>query len=204
MKLEKREFGIYSVGVLIGVVVTLLGNQMYANRRSERHHTETRHVAELAPHELASRHYSARMTPATMTLRVVEARGFATEAAEGGVPGATAFTRYRREPCEISVPEGWLIEADPQRGRARFAVRENSDSLAHEILHCLRGAWHPPWPEIITSQATELSNANSFPADDYPRVCAGPSPCTICRIVPARENGDREGSSVRCDTDLRR
>lgn len=59
-----------------------------------------------------------------------------------------ALSIIRRNPCEIMIPEGWTIEYDSSTGRARWTDRGQEDVLAHEILHCLRGAWHDDWGKI--------------------------------------------------------
>lgn len=51
-------------------------------------------------------------------------------------------TLLNRTPCQIIVPEGWYIDAEPARGRAWFAEPDNASTLAHELLHCIAGNWH--------------------------------------------------------------
>lgn len=66
---------------------------------------------------------------------------------------AAAFTRIDQVPCTIYIPEGWRILARSRSGIAIWGDEEDADTLAHEILHCMRGAWHPSWPQIWAEQA---------------------------------------------------
>lgn len=44
-------------------------------------------------------------------------------------------------PCTVVLPAGWTIVASPMWAKAQFDP-DDSAVLAHEILHCIRGAWH--------------------------------------------------------------
>lgn len=46
-------------------------------------------------------------------------------------------------PCRIVVPAGWRLRAYPKLGRAEWADLRNAETLAHELIHCIRGRWHP-------------------------------------------------------------
>lgn len=52
-----------------------------------------------------------------------------------------AFTNANVSPCEITLRAGMEIEAWPERRRAQFVDREDGDTIAHELLHCIRD-WH--------------------------------------------------------------
>ena len=45
--------------------------------------------------------------------------------------------------CEVWLPAQRLIAAVPGRLTARFVDPRMSIDLAHEVLHCSIGAWHP-------------------------------------------------------------
>jgi hypothetical protein len=63
------------------------------------------------------------------------------------------FARVWRDPCEIILPAGdHAIWAHPKSGQARFDGEQLAKTLAHEILHCLKGTWHPDWTEIFGSR----------------------------------------------------
>jgi hypothetical protein len=55
-----------------------------------------------------------------------------------------AFTESNIDPCEIVLPAGVEIEATLSTGRAWWTNDQYSDTIPHEILHCLKGSWHPP------------------------------------------------------------
>lgn len=59
------------------------------------------------------------------------------------------YSDIDRHPCEIYIPAGWEFAFVPAAGVAIWADPHNSDVLAHEILHCIRGKWHPDWETIV-------------------------------------------------------
>lgn len=84
-----------------------------------------------------------RLAPMDMRLSIVPRAEF--DRLVG--PGTIAFTYVRQRPCRIVVPDDWMIDYRPSAGTAiwddsglsNFAA----DILAHEILHCQIGKWHP-------------------------------------------------------------
>jgi hypothetical protein len=59
------------------------------------------------------------------------------------------FAKIWRDPCEIYLPaDTHDIISVPDRGQAHFDSLTFASTLAHEILHCLKGRWHPDWNEI--------------------------------------------------------
>ncbi len=47
-------------------------------------------------------------------------------------------------PCRVTVPaDGFEILARPRDGDAQWFDQSMATILAHEVLHCLRGFWHP-------------------------------------------------------------
>lgn len=93
------------------------------------------------------------LTPKTITIRILSRDQFDKEAGDPSYgPGHTlAFTRWMREPCEITIPEGWKIFALPAEGQATFDSERNANTIAHEMLHCERGPWHPNWNTIYSN-----------------------------------------------------
>jgi len=67
------------------------------------------------------------------------------------VPSKTAFkdfiawsTIYQQDrPCEVYLPAGYKLNAQPSDpASGQFSDSENSDTVAHEFLHCNVGNWH--------------------------------------------------------------
>lgn len=56
---------------------------------------------------------------------------------------AAAYSHPFTAPCEIIMPEGWWIKVNFSDYQATWLIKDNGDTLAHEILHCLKGRWHP-------------------------------------------------------------
>ena len=83
------------------------------------------------------------------------------------------WARIGSDPCEVYLrASDFQVVAVPSEGVAQFrpgSATENGN-LAHELLHCLRGYWHPGWDEIGRERVSRL----------WPRP----------RVVPARR--DRE------------
>ena len=80
--------------------------------------------------------------PMSIDLEFVSAADFAKMR---GSPDVLAFSLPYASPCQIVFPAGsiiWAYPADPYDGDAGWAD-QTGDRLAHEILHCIRGAWHP-------------------------------------------------------------
>lgn len=107
---------------------------------------------------------TVKMTPGEILLRIVPKREFeaAPENAlvKGVASGLAGWTSWQRNPCLITIPEGWEIDSLPDRGYADWRSYDNSNTLAHEILHCLRGAWHPPWQDILVYRLTAANGGN--------------------------------------------
>lgn len=61
-------------------------------------------------------------------------------------PHAYAYAYPTTRPCRIVIPTGMQIDAAPSQAEAQWTNRSDGDVLAHEILHCLRGKWHPKAP----------------------------------------------------------
>jgi hypothetical protein len=55
-----------------------------------------------------------------------------------------AFTYLNSKPCRIVMPAGAMLYGMmPEWPHARFAETSYADVLAHELLHCIDGDWHP-------------------------------------------------------------
>lgn len=102
----------------------------------------------LSAMELAGPMLIQETWPIAISLRIVDRATFDAQTDDERV---VAFTRFK-SPCEIIMPAGWPIAAWPRIGLARWVNRDDGDTLAHEILHCLRGTWHPPWPPPTPEQ----------------------------------------------------
>jgi hypothetical protein len=76
-----------------------------------------------------------------------------------GVAGYTRFAWLGHPECEITIPSDWVIEAWASRGYARFVDDANSSTLAHELLHCISGSWHPSWDAIEAAN----KNVSNYP-----------------------------------------
>lgn len=52
-------------------------------------------------------------------------------------------------PCRVFLPsqDADVVYA-PGTGAAHWEDPHFGRTVAHELLHCARGAWHPPWSEI--------------------------------------------------------
>lgn len=91
-----------------------------------------------------------KLQPRTMMLSFIPRGRFDIEAPKFPNGSAAAFARVHKQPCEIVIPaDDAEIVYWPGRGGAMW---ENSwdmgTMIAHEILHCYTGYWHPS-PEIM-------------------------------------------------------
>jgi hypothetical protein len=90
----------------------------------------------------------------TVVLHFVPGRELA---AQCGDPSASACSKHwlphvlgpwanlsePQAPCEIWLPKGALIAGVPAMLSAKFVDPRVANDLAHEILHCSVGGWHP-------------------------------------------------------------
>lgn len=65
-----------------------------------------------------------------------------------------AYTEFynRGGPCTIHMPPV-RIEYAASIGLAQFKSYYDKEMVAHELLHCQLGAWHPGWDEIKLKDA---------------------------------------------------
>lgn len=92
---------------------------------------------EFSESEKAAAYLSQETSPVVMTLRILPRDEYRARH-----PGTDAIAYTHRAPCQIEIPAGWKILAQPKTGTAVWARSYDGDVLAHEILHCLRGGWH--------------------------------------------------------------
>lgn len=83
------------------------------------------------------------LRPMTITLRIVSQRMFEAKRPTEKTLAFT-ITNIPGSRCEITIPVTMgEIVVYPAERVARWVGREAGDVLAHEILHCMRGGWHP-------------------------------------------------------------
>jgi len=94
----------------------------------------------------------AKAYPIDIQLRIIDASAFRKEAdrrfisiIEGGGGHILAYSTPYHDPCVITMPDDFSIRFLPDKGYAIFKDPLDSDTLAHEILHCLYGDWHKSW-----------------------------------------------------------
>lgn len=106
-------------------------------------------IRELTSQERAAFLIHQETVPLTAILRIVPKAEF--HATRSNLVKADASFYYDGHiPCTITIPDKWVIRANPSRGMAWFEDQGNDDFddvLAHELLHCIRGAWHPDPPK---------------------------------------------------------
>lgn len=84
------------------------------------------------------------------------------EYARTASPDSLAFTDWPLDrwhgPCRITVLDDWQIAAIPSMGHAEFVETppgmKKANIMAHELLHCIRAAWHPSWSQIFAPHLT--------------------------------------------------
>lgn len=83
-----------------------------------------------------------RLVPMEIRLRIVPAEVFYSHMDSH----VGAYTRDWESPCEIVVPDSYSINYFPAQAIADWAphrMQWRGDLFLHEILHCIRGGWHP-------------------------------------------------------------
>jgi hypothetical protein len=69
--------------------------------------------------------------------------------------GTIGYAEYYRSPCLIGLRSNdWSIRGRPSTGQMEFHSddAEMSSTFGHEMLHCIRGLWHPNWGDIQKTQ----------------------------------------------------
>lgn len=132
-------------GILLGIQIGLIGSTFIGPRD---------HPFEQIPMPRqmvdAGSTLQTKTEPGDITLRILSKKDFAAAIAD---PEAIAFQNFDGRHCVITVPEGWQIDFVPHDAMAWWDNRDNGDSLAHEILHCMVSGWHDQFTE---RRGTEL------------------------------------------------
>ena len=102
---------------------------------------------ELTPAERAADMLNTSVPPMSIRLTFEPQAQFYS----GRPPGDEAYTQIGQIPCEIVAPAGWGIHATPRFGYANWDDPDDGMILAHEILNCIRGYWHPAWGKICAT-----------------------------------------------------
>ncbi len=95
---------------------------------------------ELTPDELKEDFVYTRLERMDIELRIASPEDFALGAKSKLLVRAFAYDKLR--PCRVVIPVGWEVWALPSQGRAGWVNEHDGDTVAHELLHCLRGNWH--------------------------------------------------------------
>lgn len=98
-----------------------------------------------------SEHASATMPTTDVVLHFLDAEKWRETKVAKNVDGFTV----NGSPCQVYLPaKDFGIQAEPRWGLAHW-TDGTDNTLPHEILHCLRGVWHRPWPEILADSTKE-------------------------------------------------
>jgi hypothetical protein len=88
------------------------------------------------------------LTKKSMTLTFLPRSEFDVELPPTSASFSTlGFARISHDPCELVIAlDDIKIISDPRTGEARWESFDVGNNIAHEILHCYTGAWHPSYP----------------------------------------------------------
>lgn len=116
---------------------------------------------ELSEAERAAWQLIVPMPQVSMTISFVSDREF------GEKPDTAGYTMLGSRPCEFRFRASeWSIVSEPETGYAIFRHPPvDGDPIAHEVLHCLRGNWHPDWREIHAARPPFLRFIYSIGAE---------------------------------------
>jgi hypothetical protein len=84
-------------------------------------------------------HFTRATYPMTIKLVLEPAKQIQQES----TPNTVAYAMPHRNPCVIVLPSDHKIEAWPAASAALFVDPQDNETFAHELLHCMVGAWHP-------------------------------------------------------------
>jgi hypothetical protein len=82
----------------------------------------------------------------SMIIRTVDPEEFSKKYGDD-IAGVSYFGTGTGNICIIEIPSDFTIVASPIRGFANFVKKEIPIDIAHEMLHCIRGNWHPKWKD---------------------------------------------------------
>lgn len=85
--------------------------------------------------------------PGSFLVRILPAKEYETKH-----PGTAGIAFFKLSPCTIEIPDSWPIDFIPYENDAWFHDRQNSDTLAHEILHCIIPDWHDGFTARLLQQ----------------------------------------------------
>jgi hypothetical protein len=115
--------------------------------------------------------------PKNILLRFVSTKDFE---AQRPTPDTVAFAEPYNEPCEIVLPVGARIDSTPATGEAHWGYDSDSFSeiaqtIAHEILHCYTGSWHPgphllAWTSLVSTTRWYMKFRHDHPNLGLPRI----------------------------------
>lgn len=87
--------------------------------------------------------HNQRLTPMEIRLVIRSAENFKADARAIAKGNIEAYALPYDSPCSIFIPDDWVIQFNAAHARSgNFTRADNSNTLAHEILHCIRGQWH--------------------------------------------------------------
>jgi hypothetical protein len=115
----------------------LVAGAVIASAVSDFGGAQSRTVHEFAD-QTSAQIYTATTVPVDIELRIMDHVEY-----EAAHPGTLAVSYPHRSTCRIVIPAGWSITFRPASKAAVWDNSYNGAILAHEILHCLRGSWHP-------------------------------------------------------------
>jgi len=112
-------------------------------------YTGPREVApiEISEAERTAPYIQQPTVPMNVDLRILSPGQFDTEKIS---PNTTAWTNTFSDGshrCQITLRAGAMIDANPSTRLAFWHDRSDGDEIAHELLHCIRGSWHPLWDD---------------------------------------------------------
>jgi hypothetical protein len=104
------------------------------------------------PHPLNKRQLSEQpfyqpIGPMTILLRIQPRDQFYKQNGSA-INGYTHYAEKGHPLCEITIPDGFIVRGVAELGFASFTDFQLAKTIAHEILHCEAGIWHPTWDEI--------------------------------------------------------
>jgi hypothetical protein len=95
------------------------------------------------------------VTPGDIVLRfeVPEQIRAAVESSGPNVE-VVAYEEHQGERCVVVLPTTIRIMGHPRTGHAMMDD-DDTETIAHELLHCFAGHWHDSWKNIFARQISE-------------------------------------------------
>lgn len=98
-----------------------------------------------------------KLPPTDIILRILPREEFERKHGKQ-IAGITDWDQ--RPGCVIEIPSDWVVRFVPSMGYAHFMDEDNSSTLAHEILHCVHGPWHPAWSVILAKEKEDAKGSS--------------------------------------------